>query len=291
MAAELRIKCPACAKNMLFAANELEEKKMLTCKYCGWDFILKPSLISAAENALDLDLTTKNKTQKQDLDFAPPIKNSAKINEQSLNRLINPTKTKENPPLNSSDHKKTVQAEDKKEEDLFADLNLPLTPNLAAEKSNFPLRWLICCILAALILVAQYLQHNLADLANEQKWRKPLTFWCKTLRCELPPQVDFSQLKLENVNVISHPKFNDSLKINLVLFNEAQFEQLFPKLKVSFFAANNDLIAERIFNANEYLAGEAAGMQLIPAQTKVKISLEILEPEQTAINYDLSLLP
>ena len=72
--------------------------------------------------------------------------------------------------------------------------------------------------------------------------------------------------------------------------NDAQYEQAFPRLELSFSDNNDKVISHRLFTPDEYLAGEAAGLSLMPTQTPIHIALEIQDPGKDASNYQVRFL-
>ena len=91
--------------------------------------------------------------------------------------------------------------------------------------------------------------------------------------------------------VRSHPDYANALIVDAILFNEARYPQPFPELELSFSALNGAPVASRRFSPAEYLRGDLINMDTMPVNTPLHISLEIVDPGEQAVNYNLRLLP
>lgn len=149
-----------------------------------------------------------------------------------------------------------------------------------------PLVWL--GIVAGLILLAgQVLWYQFDDWVEDPLWRAVYAPLCAVLGCQLPQQRDTSLLKTRNLAVRSDPQQPGVLLVNTVLVNEAEFAQPFPTLELRFTTLRGLLVAGRRFEPEEYLAGDAEGLELIPPRTPVQIELSIDDPGPDAVNYFL----
>jgi len=173
---------------------------------------------------------------------------------------------------------------------LFEDLSPVIAPSYIEHQSYAGLiGWMFGCWLAIAGLVLQYFHYHRVDFAQDDEIRPALESWCKLARCTLPARQDLSLIKTDYVGVRTNPNFNDVLRLSIVLDNQAPFAQPFPLLDFKFVDADEYPVAARLFSADEYLAGELAGQDLIPAHTQVKIVLDVLDPGIKAVNYQLSL--
>ena len=64
---------------------------------------------------------------------------------------------------------------------------------------------------------------------------------------------------------------------------------LAPNLRLSFSDISGIPIASRTFHASEYLFGDMEGLTLLPANSEIRIQLNILDPDPDAVNYQLDL--
>lgn len=150
-----------------------------------------------------------------------------------------------------------------------------------------PLVWL-GIVAGTLLLAAQVLWYQFDDWATRPAWRGLYGSICGVLGCELPVQQDASQLGTRNLVVRIHPQEPGSLLVNAVIVNSAEFAQPFPVLELQFTTVRGNLVASRRFHPDEYLAGDGAGMHLIPPRTPVQIELTIEDPGPDAVNYRLN---
>ncbi|KZX61635.1 hypothetical protein A3724_12945 [Alcanivorax sp. HI0033] len=153
------------------------------------------------------------------------------------------------------------------------------------------LKWGGLSALALMVLVAQYAYFNFDDLARTPQWRPLYQQACGVLGCRLPNRTDISKLRGANLVVRSHPDYTNALIVDAILFNEARYPQPFPELELSFSALNGDPVASRRFSPAEYLRGDLTNMEAMPVNTPLHISLEIVDPGEQAVNYNLRLLP
>tara|TARA_R100000322_G_scaffold134938_1_gene90815 strand:+ start:384 stop:713 length:330 start_codon:yes stop_codon:yes gene_type:complete len=103
--------------------------------------------------------------------------------------------------------------------------------------------------------------------------------------------VDTDQIESRKLVVRSHPDQPRALLVEASIVNEAPFPQPFPSIVLTFSNLNNDIVAQRAFKPKEYLAGDARELEQMPRGTPVRISLELRDPGQDAINYDLRFVP
>ena len=90
--------------------------------------------------------------------------------------------------------------------------------------------------------------------------------------------------------VRKHPEFKDALLIDAVIYNRASYVQAYPLIKLNFLDAEKNTLASRSFSPAEYLGGELAGSQQMPAQIPIRISFEVLIPTKLAEHYSLEFL-
>ncbi len=152
-------------------------------------------------------------------------------------------------------------------------------------------KWTSLSVIALVVLVGQYAFFNFDDLARSPQWRPLYQQACDVLGCHLPSRSDITQLRGANLVVRSHPNYANALIVDAILFNEAKYPQPFPELELSFSALNGGPVASRRFTPQEYLQGDLLGMDTMPTRTPLHISLEIVDPGDKAVNYNLRLLP
>mgnify|MGYP002700110226 FL=1 len=168
----------------------------------------------------------------------------------------------------------------------------PLDLSLPEKRSKSKL-WLgiVSCAVLLATLLAQLAYFNYDQWARQESMRPWYQLACDQLACTLPSTYDLSKIRTTtSPRVSSHSKYQDALSVDVLFMNHANFEQAFPRLELTFTDNNEKTIAHRLFTPNEYLAGEAAGLSLMPIQTPIHIALEIRDPGARANNYKVRFL-
>lgn len=111
---------------------------------------------------------------------------------------------------------------------------------------------------------------------------------CSLADCELPALSDLEEIKSHNLVVRTHPTTKNTLIIEAVLTNHAKFEQAFPDLNLLFSDINNKVVAERVINPHVYLSRDVLNWGKMPPDQPIHISLEIIDPGKTAVNYKIA---
>ena len=150
-------------------------------------------------------------------------------------------------------------------------------------------KWALLSVLALVLLAAQYAFFHFDTLARSPQWRPLYAQACQLLGCQLPLQTDLSRLRGANLVVRSHPHYQNALMVDALLFNEGDWPQPFPALELTFKDLRGGTVATRRFAPSEYLRGELAGLDAMPVDTPVHIALEIVDPGERAVNYNLRL--
>lgn len=155
-------------------------------------------------------------------------------------------------------------------------------------------RIILMSLLALLLtagLFAQFVWYNLNELSQNITLRPWLERTCNLVNCSLPPLIDIRAISSDNLLVRSHTEIANALTVNLVFRNNASFAQPFPALTLRFTDVNNSVVAERLFTPEEYLPTDLSGMTMMPPGAPVQITLDVLDPGSTAINYEVSFNP
>jgi hypothetical protein len=148
----------------------------------------------------------------------------------------------------------------------------------------------VAIVFLAVILAAQWVFLNRADLARDRNWRPYLVEFCKHMQCSLPQQVDLSQIELVSRDVRQHPRVEEALLVNATLSNQADFTQPYPVLEVSFTDLGGNPVALRRFRPQEYVDDASAIRSGMPPGKPVSIMLEIQDPGESAVSYQFGFL-
>ena len=185
--------------------------------------------------------------------------------------------------------------------DEIAEIDLPSTDDAPPMRVNLPLqavtehgaellKWGALSLAAAMLFSIQYLTFNYQELARTTSWRPFYANVCDLLGCQLPGQSDLQRLRGSNLIVRQHPAVAGALVVDVIVLNESPDPQPFPLIELGFTDLNGAAVASRRFHPDEYLRGQLAGSTSMPAEVPVRLSLEILDPGEEAVNYTLRFL-
>lgn len=151
--------------------------------------------------------------------------------------------------------------------------------------------WLLGSLFLLGLLASQLFYFQIDRLSQYEPLRPLYTVACPLLGCELPEMIDTDQIESRKLVVRSHPDEPKALLVEALIVNQAPFAQPFPSIILTFSNLNNDVVAQRAFKPDEYLADEALDLPAMATDTPVKIALELRDPGQDAVNYSLRFLP
>jgi hypothetical protein len=128
--------------------------------------------------------------------------------------------------------------------------------------------------------------------ARMDQWRGFYAKACNVIGCVLPEQIDIEQIR---TSVIVRDHKNTALKdikmVDIVLTNRAPFKQPFPELLLQYSDVNGKIVADQSFLPTDYLKGEMTGVESMPLNTRIYVSIPIKAPAKDAVNYQLILNP
>lgn len=173
-------------------------------------------------------------------------------------------------------------------------VSLPSAAPLIANRWRPPSlgwRYLPWVLLLCLLLLGQHAHFNMGLYAQSPALRPYYVAACAYLPCQVPEMQDSSRLETRRLIVRPHPSAADALLLDLLLYNSAPFRQGFPGLQLEFKDLDGRVVASRRFEPGDYLAGELRGLQYIPADAEVRASLEVVNPGEAAVSYEVKLVP
>jgi predicted Zn finger-like uncharacterized protein len=147
--------------------------------------------------------------------------------------------------------------------------------------------WIALSLLAALALLSQVAFSKFDQLSLVEPYRSYYGFACRVLGCTLPIRRNISQVHATNLSVRAHPNTEGALLVDVVIQNNAPFEQPFPKLVLVFSNIKNRVVASRVFAPDEYLGGDLTGATLMPVSKAIHLSLELVDPGKGAVSYKI----
>lgn len=111
---------------------------------------------------------------------------------------------------------------------------------------------------------------------------------CDLAGCSLPPRRDLKQLQILSRDIRSETGNPRHLALRLVFANLASHPQPYPQIQLSLFSESGELVAQRTFSPEEYLATPPRG--LLPPQEQVRVSLELREPAKAVNGFRFEFL-
>lgn len=149
--------------------------------------------------------------------------------------------------------------------------------------------WPSLSLLALLALIIQVGWFKFDYFSRAEPYRTGYLFLCPYIGCQVPTLVDTSRIVASNLVVRETPEAPGALTVDVMIINNAPFEQPYPDLVLVFTNIDGKQVASRRFVPNEYLGGEVAGQDLMPQNTKVHISLDMVDPGPEAVNYHIEI--
>jgi predicted Zn finger-like uncharacterized protein len=160
-----------------------------------------------------------------------------------------------------------------------------------AEAEDAPPRPWITYVLIALCVVglpAQVLWYQYEDWSVDPQYRPVYETACTVLGCTLPAMTDVGMIESKDKAVRSHPEIDDALVVDVLMVNNAAFAQPYPVIELTFSTLQGQLVAGRRFEPEDYLSGEVESGELLLPLTPVHVSLEVEDPGEVAVNYNIS---
>lgn len=162
--------------------------------------------------------------------------------------------------------------------------------SVAGRQSNGKLRailWSLVILGLLGTLVAQVTWFQFDRLSAIPELRPFYEKGCELAGCELKPLVDVTQIQSRKLVVRTDPENRNSLIVDAVIINRAEFAQPFPAIALTFSNLNGDVVAQSVFPPEDYLAGEGQELENMPSDTPVRITINIRDPGKDAVNYNL----
>ncbi|MFW5825606.1 MAG: DUF3426 domain-containing protein [Marinobacter sp.] len=143
----------------------------------------------------------------------------------------------------------------------------------------------IVALLGGLISQAAWFQFDrLSAIPELRPWYEKA---CEYAGCELEPLIALDRIQSRKLVVRTDPDNRNALLVDAVIINQAEFEQPFPAIALTFSNLNGDVVAQSIFPPEDYLEGEGKELESMPPGTPVRIAISIRDPGRDAVNYNL----
>ena len=156
--------------------------------------------------------------------------------------------------------------------------------NPVSNPSLKPMLWIAGIVLMIIIGVVQFVYYQRYQLISSTQYQQQILNLCQILPCDESRFNNLSQIQLIERNVFTHPTRDNALMVTGSFINEASFEQPVPSLMISLSDIQGNLIANRLFTAQEYLTDKS--LQQLPPGKPVQFRLEIVDPGNEALTYE-----
>lgn len=180
---------------------------------------------------------------------------------------------------------------DRRTDTLYQDLRRdPVSVGSGGSRMRTAL-WSLVVLALIGVLIAQVTWFQFDRLSAIPQLRPFYEQGCELAGCELKPLIDVESIQSRKLVVRTDPDNRTQLIVDAVIINRAGFEQPFPAIALTFSNLNGDVVAQSTFTPEEYLAGEAEGLNSMPVEVPVQIAISIRDPGRDAVNYNLIFRP
>jgi len=156
-------------------------------------------------------------------------------------------------------------------------------------KPFYPLLWFIGILLLLVITTTQAFYYQRYELISSSRYQQQILNLCELVPCANSQFSSSRQIKLLERNVFTHPVKPNALMVIGSFVNEAPFPQKLPKLLVSLFDIQGNLIANRQFVSDEYLQPNSQ-VSTLQSNKPIPFRLEILDPGTEALTYEFEFI-
>jgi predicted Zn finger-like uncharacterized protein len=153
----------------------------------------------------------------------------------------------------------------------------------------YPLFWLIGILLLLVLTTTQAFYYQRYELISNPRYQQQILHLCELVPCANSQFSSSHQIKLLERNVFTHPVKPNALMVIGSFVNEASFPQKLPKLLVSLFDIQGNLIANRQFVSDEYLQSNSQ-ISALQSNKPIQFRLEILDPGTEALTYEFEFI-
>ena len=263
--------CPGCGTTFRVNAVQLQAHSGdVRCGHCQRIFNGFAMLITVNESAIEYPSQPQPQPQPQSVSEPETPAESFAITADSSDAMDLPSPSDSN------------QEEIASSDDLFD----------AEEPSKQSWRMWVVNVLLLLLLIGQITYTHRTELTIIAPGFRPyLERYCALIACNVPYPQDIKQLGIETSdlqkNLVRQPEVTT---LSAVIRNHAPFPQAWPALELSLLDADDQLIASRIFTAQDYLQEEDKVLQFIASQHEIEIRLDFDSSDLDASGYRLLLL-
>ncbi len=281
--------CSGCGTTFRVTAAQLQAHGGdVRCGYCQRIFNGFATLITVNESAIE------NSSQLQLQLQSPPIDEpeigsveESRIIEDNLVAEENPVviENLSNPPDSSDISNQGALAAETSQQQLLFDEN-----EIRQQRSQA--LWLAANIFFLLMLIVQGIYIYRTELsAITPGTRSFIDQYCKIFGCTVPYSQDIKQLGIEASDLQKDSQRQPEVTtLSATIRNHAPFPQELPALQLNLLDDQDELVASRIFTAQDYLREKDSAQTFIESQQEIEIHVNFESSELDASGYHLRLL-
>ena len=152
--------------------------------------------------------------------------------------------------------------------------------------------WVLANVLLLLLLLGQIAYAYRTEFTIIAPETRP--YWeryCAFIGCQVPYAQDIQQLGIESSDLQKNPARQPEVTtMRAIISNHAPFPQAFPALQLLLLDAQGQVIASRIFGAQDYLLEDDKTLPFIAPRHEMDIRLDFDSSQLNALGYRLLLL-
>lgn len=176
------------------------------------------------------------------------------------------------------------------------ELSTVLDEQLQTQQSAAPLQvgkllaGTVGLLLLGAVILAAYVYFNSRDLSRKDSYRDYVLRFCQVAGCSIAEYRDLNQIAVHRFLVRADLQQESQVRMDVLIENQARFDQRFPSIKVIFTDINGHTVEDKVFRPRDYLTGELQGAVAIPAGQQIHLTLLMQDPGEAAINYNAELI-
>jgi len=285
------------ASNIL---NEVEEQLSFSINAHETDDEQDTTGIGLPGNWLDdMDKPTKSNATS----FPVNTQEEQELNDAILQSMEQPFPSREEPqaekiekPLFKSQQNIVLESSQHLigQHDTDVPLRLRNSINIVPRVPRSALKWLLifsAIVTLIALLMVQTVLFRSTKLANMYpEWQPFLIKTCEKLPCRDSSRQAVDQIQLMSRNISQHPRVKTALLIKAAILNRANFAQRYPNIQITLSDLTGSTVAQRTFKPEEYLGSLYHPFLQMKSGKPVHIALEVLDPGNTAINFEFKFL-
>lgn len=272
--------CPGCSTTFRVNAAQLQAHGGdVRCGYCQRIFNGFATLITVNESAIEYT------SQIQLYTFSTPeAATEEQINPENLDNVTEPQAFSE---LNQE----TTETADITQTTEIIETSGQLFGDEKPDKLSY-VKWGSVNAVLALLLISQIAYSYRTELTMMAPEIRPrLERLCEFLSCTVPYPQDINLIGIESSELQKNTAQQPEVAtMYATIHNYAPFPQAWPALQLSLLDAREELIASRVFTAQDYLQEADKSMQFIQPHQEIEVRLDFDSNQLDALGYRLLLL-